>query len=352
MPIIIAGPCSAETKQQVISTAYAISKISGVDFFRAGLWKPRTNSGQFEGVGENGIPWLQEVAQKTSLKVLTEVVFPKHVEAIANRGLAGVWLGTRTVVNPFLVEELAKSLNGTNLLVMVKNPINPDIKLWCGAIERLKKQNVKNIFAIHRGFSINKKNKLRYPPIWSLPLELRKIHPDIPIICDPSHISGNADYISSVSHKALSLNFAGLMIESHINPEQALTDRPQQLDPVGLSRLVNSLGKEKMENNNTEEELIYLREKINEIDSDLLDALSQRQLIVNEIAKFKISKNIPVVQHKRIKELLVDRVHDALDLNLSSKYIQSIFNLIHEESVRIQNEVSFSLREAKIAENE
>lgn len=332
---LIAGPCSAESKQQVLDTAKEISKIKGVNWFRAGIWKPRTKPNQFEGIGSRGLNWLLEVKKETSLKVMTEVATPLHVEKCLENSIDGVWIGARTTTNPFYIQEIAESIKGVDIPIFIKNPLNPDIKLWGGAIERLSSSS-NEIYAIHRGFSFVDNGIYRQTPYWKMPIELKRIFPNIPIICDPSHIAGNTTLIEDISQTALNIGLNGLMIEVHNNPQNALTDKDQQITPNQLKELLEKLI---VHQNNLEKEssIITIREEIDSLDFALLDILKQRMELSIEVAKIKKEQSIPILQISRLKEMLKKRTNYSKKSNLSKEFIEDIFNTIHQESIRIQD---------------
>lgn len=334
---LIAGPCSAETKQQVLSIAQEINTIPEVKWFRAGIWKPRTRPNQFEGVGSRGLNWLSEVKKNTSLKTLTEVATPYHIEKCLENGIDGIWIGARTTTNPFYVQELAECLKGVNIPIFIKNPLNPDIKLWIGAIERIMSSGNNNIYAIHRGFSFADNGIYRQTPYWKMPIELKRIMPEIPIICDPSHIAGKRSLIKDISQTALNIGLNGLMIEVHNNPKEALTDCLQQITPSSLKKLLKELTipQNNLKDINT---IITLREEIDSLDSDLINILKKRMELSIEVAKIKKEQNIPILQIKRFEEMINNRLENTKDSYLSSEFIKDLFETIHEESIRIQNE--------------
>ena len=340
-PVIISGPCSAETEEQVINTAKAISLIDKVSIFRSGIWKPRTRPNTFEGVGSIGLKWLNRVQKETRLLVTVEVATPEHIEECLKNNIDILWVGARTSSNPFSIQELANCLKGVDIPVLVKNPINPDLDLWIGTIERFNKAGIKKIAAIHRGFFPFEKTTLRNIPKWEIPIELKIKFNNLPIICDPSHISGTTEYISEISQKALNLNFDGLMIESHINPEKALSDNKQQVTPSQLNKILNSLkyrtiSSENIEFNNL---LDQLRSKIDSIDTQLLVLLAQRMKIVEEIGKYKSENNVTILQLRRWVRLVYDRLETSKKLKLSKEFINNILTLVHEESINKQIEV-------------
>lgn len=340
-PLIIAGPCSAESRSQILSTANALSRI-GIDTFRAGLWKPRTKPGGFEGVGEEGIPWLVEAKHATGMKIVTEVATQDHVAKTLQAGFDALWIGARTTANPFAVQEIADTISAhkpNRLTVMVKNPMHPDIELWIGAIERLRRAGVEDIWAIHRGFSIyfgqNQPHiTYRNEPIWRIPLELRRRCPDLKIIVDPSHIGGSRSLIEPLSQKALDIGFDGLMIETHIEPDNALSDSAQQITPATLSHILSSLNHRR--HPLPAAEIEDYRRQIDRLDSQLLDLLSQRMAVSRKIGRLKSQSNAPVVQPQRYNSMIDQRISQASALSLSPKFVKSIFETIHEESVSQQ----------------
>lgn len=332
-PLIIAGPCSAETRQQVMQTAQSL-KAEGVNVFRAGLWKPRTKPGCFEGVGEQAIPWLQEVKSQLGMRVATEVATPAHVEACHKAGIDIVWLGARTTANPFAVQALADALKGTDTVVMVKNPVSPDLELWIGALERLSRAGITRLMAIHRGFYSYDKKLYRNQPEWSIPIELRRRLPQLPIICDPSHIGGARNLIAPLAQQAMDTGFDGLIIESHINPDTALSDASQQITPSQLGHILRHLiirrpGSES-------ERLREMRVEIDECDSKLIEILSRRMRVSREIGQYKKENSMTIVQPVRYNEILSRRSHHGTLCDMDAGFIQKVFEAIHEESVRQQ----------------
>ncbi|HLN52282.1 MAG TPA: chorismate mutase [Lentimicrobium sp.] len=339
-PLVIAGPCSAETESQVMQTARAIASIPNVKVFRSGIWKPRTRPGGFEGVGKEGLIWLKKVKDETGLLTTVEVAKPEHVALAVEAGIDILWIGARTVVNPFSVQELAEAMAGTDIPLLIKNPVNPDIKLWIGAIERFFKTGHHRIAAVHRGFSQIEKSGFRYPPIWEIPIELMRLMPGLPLICDPSHISGSAAMVRSVSQQALDLEMQGLMIETHIDPSHALTDARQQLTPSMLEEVLNSLIiRESGIPNDIERNLEILRHEIDKIDDQMLHLLAKRMEISEEMGKYKYNHNITILQIRRWKELFADRISKGEERNLNLDFLASLLRLVHEESIRIQTNV-------------
>ena len=333
--LIIAGPCSAETEQQVISTAKALATV-GIKYFRAGLWKPRTQPGSFEGVGEIGLQWLRRVKIETGMAVGTEVANAEHTRLAVAAGLDFVWIGARTTTNPFAVQEIADVLNGNReILVLIKNPMNPDVNLWIGAIKRFQQAGVQQIVAVHRGFSTyNSQFSYRNDPQWYLPIELKRQMPKLPLICDPSHIAGNRDLVAGLCQKALDLDFDGLMIESHCSPEDAWSDATQQLTPDQLKVMLNSLVvHERVDRNN---ELAGLRSQIDSLDAILIETLARRMQVSREIGDYKHKHNMPIVQTGRYNDVIQNRLELAEQLGLSEQLVKQIYQLIHAESVNIQ----------------
>ncbi len=339
-PFVIAGPCSAETEAQVMETARLISTIPHVKVFRAGIWKPRTRPGGFEGVGKAALPWLNRVQKETGLLTTVEVATPEHVEMAVAAGIDILWIGARTVVNPFSVQELAEALTGIDIPIMIKNPVNPDLKLWIGAIERIMKSGHNRIAAIHRGFSQHEKMGFRYPPIWEIPIELMRLMPGLPLICDPSHIGGNASLIQSISQQALDLEMQGLMIETHIDPLNALTDSKQQVSPSYLQEILNNLVIRSPKGTyETERNLEALRRDIDLIDEQMIALLARRMEIAHEMGVFKHKNNITILQLRRWKELFSDRMVKGKDKGLSHQFLANLLRLVHEESIQIQTNV-------------
>ncbi len=339
-PIIIAGPCSAESEEQVISTGDKLHAV-GVSIFRAGIWKPRTRPGCFEGVGSVGLDWMNTVKKRTGMLLTTEVANVKHVYQALKAGVDILWIGARTTASPFAVQEIAEALKGVNIPVMVKNPVNPDIDLWYGAIERLHNSGITKIAGLHRGFSGLSKSKFRNDPHWQLPIKLRQRIKNIPMFCDPSHIAGNKELIPDICQKAMDLNYAGLMIESHITPDKALSDAKQQLTPVQLSDLLNNLiiRDKKAKNTKVNESLEELRVKIDEFDDIIFEALSNRMEISKEIGIVKKENNINIIQATRWSNILKDALEKAQKNGLSKKFIINFYELVHQESINLQNEV-------------
>lgn len=339
-PLVIAGPCSAETEDQVLKIAHQL-KNSDVSIFRAGIWKPRTRPGMFEGVGAIGLKWLKKVKDQTGLLTATEVANANHVKLAVEHNIDVLWIGARSTVSPFIIQEIAEALKNTKKIVLVKNPVNPDLSLWLGGIERLHSSNIKNLGVIHRGFSTYEKTKYRNNPEWQLPIELQNRFPDLPLICDPSHICGRRDTLQSVSQTALDLNFDGLMIETHIDPDGAWSDAAQQIKPEILIKMMSDL---KMRKITTDEidfknSLNTLRTQIDVIDQGLLDTLGKRMKVAIEIGNLKKKKNVAVLQTKRWNEILGKMILDGEEKGLSEEFILRMFKAIHQESINHQNRI-------------
>ncbi len=340
-PFLISGPCSAETEEQVMETARQLAALNQISVFRAGIWKPRTRPNSFEGVGTEGLKWLRRVKQETGLLVGTEVANEKHVYEALKYGIDLLWIGARTSVNPFTVQEISDALNGVDIMVLVKNPVNPDLELWIGAIERIARAGITRIGAIHRGFSSYEKTLYRNQPNWQLPIELRRRIPELPIICDPSHISGSRQYLHEISQKAMDLNFDGLMIESHIDPSKALSDAAQQLTPNDLKELLSRLI---LRNASTDDPRLLdvlgeLRQQIDVYDEHLLDLMEQRMKVAETIGRYKKENNITILQSTRWDEIIKKVIIKGQAKGLSAELIDSIFKAIHQESINHQMKV-------------
>ena len=338
---IIAGPCSAESREQVLQTAAQIADGKKAQAFRAGVWKPRTRPGGFEGMGVKAMPWLQEVQTTYHLPVAIEVAQPEHIEAALKHNINFFWIGARTTANPFSVQELAEALQGVDCRVMVKNPIHPDLQLWLGAIERVLNSGVKQVAAIHRGFHTSAKNTFRNTPLWQIPIELKVNFPNMPIICDPSHISGRKDLVFDIAQNALDLGMNGLMIETHINPTEALSDKAQQITPFELNELLNHLQiKEKSTANPAfNAQLNSVRDSIDTLDAQIIALVKERLHLVEKIANEKQKNNITAFQLERWMEILKSRTDWGTQQNLTKDFIEKLFQLIHEESIRTQIEI-------------
>lgn len=337
----ISGPCSAESEEQMLTIARELVKLRNVKIFRAGIWKPRTRPNAFEGVGVVGLKWLKKVKEETGLLTSTEVANASHVEQAIKHGVDILWVGARTTVNPFSVQEIADALQGYDIPVMVKNPVNPDLQLWIGALERINQAGITKLGAIHRGFSPLSKSEYRNDPTWKIPVELKRLIPDLPIVCDPSHIAGNRLLIEPVSQKAFDLQMYGLMIECHHDPDNALSDAKQQITPKTLSKMLDRLvpratGTEDID---YEMHLKALRSKIDKIDADLMETISSRMQIAEEIAKHKKEHNISILQPERYDEILNSQVKKGVDLKLKEKFVRNLYELIHQNSIRRQTEI-------------
>lgn len=339
-PLVIAGPCSAETEDQVLKIAHEL-KNSDVSIFRAGIWKPRTRPGGFEGVGVIGLKWLQKVKAETGLLIATEVANATHVKLALEHDIDVLWIGARTTVNPFAVQEIADALQNTDKIVLVKNPVNPDLALWLGGVERLYSAGIKNLGVIHRGFSTYEKTKYRNEPEWQIAIELQNKFPDLVLICDPSHITGRRDMIQEVSQQALDLNYDGLMIETHTDPEHAWSDAAQQVTPTVLKQIFVDL---KVKNTYTEEpafnlEMNRLRLNIDVLDSKLLEIVGSRMKIAEQIGALKKINNVSVLQAKRWNEILEKMLLNGREKQLSDEFIIRFFKAIHQESISHQQKI-------------
>lgn len=335
-PFVIAGPCSAETEEQVLTTAHQLAD-KGCHNFRAGIWKPRTKPGGFEGHGEQALPWLKRVKEETGMLVTTEVATPKHVELCLKYGVDMLWIGARTSANPFAMQALADSLRGIDIPVFVKNPVNPDLELWIGALERINQAGIKKLGAIHRGFSSYDKKIYRNLPMWQIPIELRRRVPELPIICDPSHIGGRRELIAPLCQQALDLGADGLIVEAHCDPDRAWSDAKQQVTPDVLDYILSLLiiRDEKM----STEGITQLRHQIDDLDNDLMDLLAKRMRVCREIGLYKKEHNMTVLQPTRYNEILDKRGAQGTLCGMDSDFIKRIFESVHEESVRQQMEI-------------
>lgn len=341
LPLVIAGPCSADTKETVLETARRL-KAEGVTAFRAGLWKPRTRPGAFEGVGSRGLGWLKAVKAETGMKVLTEAGNAAHAAMAVRAGLDGIWLGARTVANPFAVQEIAdelKRLGATGITVLVKNPVNPDLELWIGALERLLRAGIRRLGAVHRGFSSYLPGRWRNPPQWAIPIELHHRLPELPLLHDPSHCSGKAAEVPDLARKAMKIGFSGLMIESHIRPCDALSDAAQQITPETVGALIRSLPSASVESTDNDS-LHALRERIDALDSELLQVLAKRMQACREIGLYKQQEDMPVVQPDRYASLLGDKIAEGRQLGLDPAFLRRLFSEIHAASVDLQLNLS------------
>ncbi|CAN5881091.1 bifunctional 3-deoxy-7-phosphoheptulonate synthase/chorismate mutase type II [soil metagenome] len=340
-PLIISGPCSAETEDQVLATAQRLAATNKIDMLRAGIWKPRTKPGLFEGIGVEALGWLKEAKKQTGLPTTVEVATAKHVQDSLQHEVDVLWIGARTTVNPFSVQEVADALRGVDIPVLVKNPINPDLELWSGAIERLQKAGVENIGMIHRGFSSYGNTDYRNAPMWHLPIEMKRRYPGMLLICDPSHICGNRTMLQQVAQKSIDLDFGGLMLESHIDPDNAWSDAKQQVTPERLNEIIESLIW-RMENTSGQEfitALSHLREQINQVDDELLLLIGQRMKLADKIGEYKRENNITILQTNRWNEILDRAYQKGEKLGLSNEFIVRYFDAVHMESINHQNKV-------------
>ena len=335
-PLVIAGPCSAETEEQVIETARELA-AEGFKLFRAGLWKPRPKPGGFEGVGVEGIAWLQRVKRETGMYTATEVATRKHVLAAIEGGIDMIWIGARTTANPFAMQEIADALRGTDVPVLVKNPVSPDLELWIGAIERIYNAGIRRIGAIHRGFTSIDKSLYRNHPMWAIPIELHRRLPRLPIFCDPSHIGGKRELIAPLSQQAMDLGFDGLIIEAHCSPDCAWSDKAQQVTPEALAYIIRNLVIR--DESITTESLTELRSQIDKLDDQLLELLSRRMRVSRDIGQYKKEHNMPVLQTQRYEELLARRAGQAGQMGMDREFMRTVLQAIHEESIRQQMEV-------------
>lgn len=339
-PLVIAGPCSAETETQVMEIAHQL-KDSDATVFRAGIWKPRTRPGNFEGVGEVGLKWLQRVKEETGMLTTTEVANPKHVEQALKHDIDILWIGARSTVSPFIVQEISDALKGTEKIVLIKNPVNPDLPLWLGAVERFYTNGIKNLGVIHRGFSSYEKSKYRNLPEWQIPIDLQREFPDLPLILDPSHIGGKRDLIFDLCQTSLDLNYDGLMVETHGNPDKAWSDAKQQITPSTLIQYMDDLKIRKTVSESEEylEELGKLRAVIDVTDDQLLDILSKRMKISDKIGRIKKAQNVAILQSRRWNEILGKMILKGEENGLSEEFILKIFKGIHQESINHQKRI-------------
>ena len=339
-PLVIAGPCSAETEDQVLQIAHEL-KNSDVSIFRAGIWKPRTRPGGFEGVGAIGLKWLQKAKAETGLLMATEVATAAHVKLALEHDIDILWIGARTTVNPFAVQEVADALAGTDKIVLLKNPVNPDLALWIGGLERLYNANIKKLGVIHRGFSTYDKTKYRNNPEWQIAIDLQNKFPDLPLICDPSHITGRRDMIQEVSQQALDLNYDGLIIETHIDPDNAWSDAAQQVTPTTLKQIFTDLRVRKVSDDESEfnQKMAKLRAQIDEFDGKLLEILGNRMKVADKIGELKKEKNVAILQNKRWNEILGKMILEGEEKGLSNDFVMQMFKAIHQESISHQEKV-------------
>jgi chorismate mutase len=340
-PLIISGPCSAETEEQVLQTAQRLAKTGKVDALRAGIWKPRTRPGSFEGIGTKGLPWMQQAKKLTGLPIAVEVATGKQVEDALHFDIDILWIGARTTVNPFSVQEVADALRGANVPVLIKNPINPDLELWTGAVERVAKAGIQKIGLIHRGFSSYGNTEYRNAPMWHLAIEMKRRNPEMMIINDPSHICGRRDILMDVAQKAIDLDFDGLMIESHIDPDNAWSDAKQQVTPERLAEMLDTIvwRKEDINSEAYHQALEKLRQQINHLDDELLQLLGQRMKIADKIGEFKKNNGITILQTNRWNEILEKAYRKGDALGLTREFITKYFDAVHMESINHQNRV-------------
>jgi chorismate mutase len=340
-PLIIAGPCSAETEDQVMQTALALAKLNRVHALRAGIWKPRTRPQHFEGIGSVGLTWLKAARDATGLPTAVEVANARHALEALKAGVDILWIGARTTANPFAVQEIADAIRGVHVPVLVKNPINPDLELWIGALERINKAGITRLGAIHRGFSSFEKTRYRYKPTWEIPIELKRRVPDLPLIADPSHICGNTEFLVEISQTAIDLDFDGLMIETHINPAEAWSDARQQVTPEGLLNILDRLVFRTADVADilTANRLEELRDKIDKMDQDLLNVLADRMAVAEEIGQYKKDNNIAILQARRWDEIVKTRLKEGMEKNLTEDFVLRLFEIIHQESIAHQSRV-------------
>lgn len=339
-PFLIAGPCSAESEDQLVSTAKRIAELGSVNLIRAGIWKPRTRPNSFEGLGEVALPWLVTAGKETGIPTTTEVANAKHVETALKYGVDVLWIGARTTVNPFTVQEIAEALRGVDISVMIKNPVNPDLSLWLGAFERFENVGVTDLAGIHRGFSVYDHPKYRNVPSWEIPIALKEHRPDTPMICDPSHIAGKRDLLFEVSQKAMDLNFEGLMIETHPTPDDAWSDPAQQVTPDGLKYIIRNLILRSQEvTNDVAEEIDEIRAKVADLDDRMFDLLKKRMQYSDVVGQLKRENNITILQQEHWNNIINKRLEKSEDYNLTRKFVRQIMDSIHQESIRHQTAV-------------
>jgi len=340
-PLVIAGPCSAETEEQLVSTAHLLANTGRVNILRAGIWKPRTRPGEFEGIGSIGLQWLKRAKEETGLLTATEVATAKHVEEALAAGVDVLWIGARSTANPFTVQEIADALVGVDIPVFVKNPVNPDLSLWIGALERINGAGIKKLGAIHRGFSSFEKTAFRNEPMWDIAIQLKSACPELPIINDPSHICGNRELLPYIAQKAMDMDLQGLIIESHIDPSVAWTDAKQQVTPAALVELLDNLSVRRPASDNPafEDKLTELRQQIDKLDDAILKQIGDRMKIAEKIGEYKRDNNVTILQVNRWDEIVEKRLKLAKALNISDDFATKYLELLHNESIRKQNEV-------------
>jgi chorismate mutase len=340
-PLIISGPCSAETEEQVMATARGLATTGKVDIMRAGIWKPRTRPGSFEGIGTKGLPWLQQAKKETGIPVAVEVATAKQVEDALHFDVDVLWVGARTTVNPFSVQEIADALRGVNVPVLIKNPLNPDLELWVGGMERIAKAGIEDLGLIHRGFSSYGNTDFRNAPMWHLAIEMKRRFPNVPMINDPSHICGRRDILQSVAQQAIDLDFDGLIIESHIDPDNAWSDAKQQITPEVLKQMLESIRwrKENVQNEDFLSALEKLRQQINQLDDELLQVLSTRMKVAQKIGEYKKNNDITILQTNRWNEILDRAIAKGNNLGLSDEFVTKYMDAVHMESINQQNKI-------------
>lgn len=339
-PLIIAGPCSAETEDQLLETTKAIKELD-ISIIRAGIWKPRTRPNNFEGIGLEGLKWIQNVKKEVNVSFAVEVATPQHVDQVLKHGVDILWIGARSTVNPFTVQDIADALKGVDIPVLIKNPINPDLELWLGAIERIYNAGITKIGAIHRGFSSHQKSKYRNMPAWQIPIELKRRMPDLPMICDPSHIAGDRDMIYDLCQRALDMDYDGLMIETHRDPVNAWSDAKQQVSPELLQEILQKL---KVRKSASDDDLFNtrleeIRHQIDDADREILESLANRMSLVKKIGEYKKENNVTVFQVDRWNEIFQSRANWGESFGLDQKYITELYKIIHNESIRKQTEI-------------
>lgn len=338
-PLIISGPCSAESHEQMIETARLLHKTGKVQVFRSGIWKPRTRPDKFEGRGKEALKWMKEVKEKFQMMTTVEVAIPEHVELALENEVDILWIGARTTVNPFSVQQICDALKGTDVPVLVKNPVNPDLALWIGVLERLFNAGIDKLVAVHRGFNVYEKTPYRNPPLWEIPVQLKSIFPNLPVICDPSHIAGNRDLIAEISQKALFLDMDGLMIETHHQPNKALTDPFQQILPSTMLQIIENLKIPEQSGITPCKEVEIIRSKIDDLDYKWIQIMAERFELVKEIARYKKDCKLPVLQVNRWNNILESRIKEAEKLGLSRELVEKFLHLIHKESINMQSEL-------------
>lgn len=332
-PLVIAGPCSAETEEQVMSTARQLAAV-GVKIYRAGVWKPRTKPGGFEGVGSPALKWLMQAEKETGMYMATEVATERHVYEALKYGVDILWIGARTAANPFAVQEIADTLKGVDIPILIKNPVNPDLELWIGALERLYNAGIRKLGVIHRGFSTTDKTIYRNLPQWHIPIELKRRFPTLPVICDPSHIGGDRNLIFKLSQQAMDLNYSGLIIESHCTPDEAWSDKAQQVTPAALKEILDTIVIRDMVQST--EDLSVLRDQIDDLDNELLQLLAKRMRVSREIGQYKLEHGMSILQTQRYDQILTDRAYQGERMEMAGNFVKKVLEAIHSESVRQQ----------------